>query len=80
VKCLTCGWRWRQKDGLCRACGRAAGLYASMTTLEMEAAHVAAQHAKLAGGVPVPEDELAPRPARPIQIAGEEFEVVWDGA
>lgn len=70
-QCSRCRERYAQRDGLCRRCGREAGVY-TMNTREMEAERLRKHQ---------PKWKVEPRqrvnPVRVVQ--GVEYEVVFDG-
>lgn len=68
TRCKECQVRWAQYRGLCRSCGKRAGVFIDNKT--HEAGRVARQ--RIEPGVPRP---VMPRITR--VIGGVEFEVVW---
>jgi len=71
--CAQCGIKVPQYRGLCRACGRAAGIY-TKTTFEAERERVA-RHTPSPPAAPV-----VTRPTPAVRVdAGDELEVVWSG-
>jgi len=72
-RCARCRRRYKQRDGLCRSCGRAAGLY-TMTTAAAELERLE----RLEPATPAP-IARAPRPRRTVTIDGAEYLVMFDG-
>jgi predicted ATP-dependent serine protease len=76
--CKACQVRWVQTRGHCRRCATRLGLF-EQSVFERERDQVRRAEEQIARNK-IPDERLQPRPAIPVVVEGQEFDVVWNGA